>query len=241
MKTLVLGASGATGKHLVEQLLEMGQEVKAIVRTPSNLPESWKESERLTIIQGSISEITKTQMVEYIGDCEAVASCLGHSLSLKGIYEKPRKLVRDAVKLVCETVQQNSPVKPIKVLLMNTAGNSNRDLVEPISFGQKLIIGLLRLVLPPHVDNENAADYLRTEIGQNNSKIEWVTIRPDTLLSDDKVTEYELHKSPTRSALFNPGKTSRINVGNFMAKLVIDDRLWNKWKGQMPVIYNKDS
>ena len=123
---------------------------------------------------------------------------------------------------------------------MNTAGNSNRDIDEPISFGQKLIIGLLRLVLPPHVDNENAADYLRTEIGQNNSKIEWVTIRPDTLLSDDKVTAYELHKSPTRSALFNPGKTSRINVGNFMAKLVVDDNLWNNWKGQMPVIYNKE-
>ena len=124
---------------------------------------------------------------------------------------------------------------------MNTAGNSNRDIDEPISFAQKLIIGLLRLVLPPHVDNENAADYLRTEIGQNNSKIEWVTIRPDTLLSDEQVTEYELNASPTRSALFNPGKTSRINVGNFMAKLILDDTLWNTWKGQMPVIYNKES
>lgn len=38
MKALVLGASGATGKHLVEQLLELGYEVKAIARTPENLP-----------------------------------------------------------------------------------------------------------------------------------------------------------------------------------------------------------
>ncbi len=241
MKALVVGASGATGKHLVEQLLEMGQSVKAIVRTPENLPNSWKENERLTIIQGSISEISKAQMVEYISDCDAMASCLGHILNLKGIYGKPRKLVTDAVKLVCESVKQNAPEKPVKVLLMNTAGNSNRDLDEPISVAQKMIIGLLRLILPPHVDNENAADYLRTEIGQNNSTIEWVTIRPDTLLSDEQVTDYELHASPTRSALFNPGKTSRINVGNFMAKLATDDNLWNKWKGQMPVIYNKNS
>ncbi|PKL77531.1 MAG: NAD-dependent epimerase [Ignavibacteriae bacterium HGW-Ignavibacteriae-4] len=241
MKTLVLGASGATGKHLVEQLLEMGQSVKAIVRTPSNLPESWNENERLTIIQGSISEISKAQMIEYISDCDAVASCLGHSLSLKGIYGKPQKLVTNAVKLICESVKQNATEKPIKVLLMNTAGNSNRDLNEPISVGQKMVIGFLRLVLPPHVDNENAADYLRTEIGQNNPTIEWVTIRPDTLLNDEVVTEYELHPSPTRSALFNPGKTSRINVGNFMAKLATDDNLWNTWKSQMPVIYNKDS
>jgi hypothetical protein len=24
-----------------------------------------------------------------------------------------------------------------------------------------------------------------------------------------------------------------------MARLIIEDDLWNKWKGQMPVIYNK--
>jgi hypothetical protein len=52
------------------------------------------------------------------------------------------------------------------------------------------------------------------------------------------VSEYELYASPTRSALFNPGKTSRVNVGCFMAKLIVENDLWNKWKGQMPVIYN---
>lgn len=241
MKTLVVGASGATGKHLVEQLLEMGQSVKAIVRTPENLPNSWKENERLTIIHGSISEISKAQMVEYISDCDSVASCLGHSPNLKGIYGKPRKLVTNAVKLVCESVKQNAHNKPVKVLLMNGAGTNNGDLEESISVGQRFVIGLLRLLLPPLSDNEKAADYLRIEIGQNNPAIEWVTIRPDTLLSDEEVTNYELHPSPTRSAIFNPGKTSRINVGNFMARLSTDDNLWNNWKGQMPVIYNKDS
>lgn len=241
MKTLVLGASGATGKYLVEQLLEMGHEVKAIVRNPEKLPKSWHENKNLTIINGSISEVSKDQMADYLSDCDVVASCLGHNLSLKGIFGKPRRLVTDAIRLVCETIQKSPSEKPIKILLMNTAGNSNRDLLEPISLGQKMIIGILRLILPPHVDNENAADYLRTEIGQNNTAIEWVTIRPDTLLSDEQVTEYELHQSPTRSAIFNPGKTSRINVGNFMARLITDDNLWNIWKGQMPVIYNKDS
>ena len=60
---------------------------------------------------------------------------------------------------------------------MNTTGNSNRDLDEPISCGQKCVIGLLRLVLPPHVDNENAADYLRTQVGQNDPDIEWAPAR----------------------------------------------------------------
>lgn len=122
---------------------------------------------------------------------------------------------------------------------MNTTGNRNRDLNEPVSFAQRCVIGLLRLCLPPHVDNEEAADYLRTKIGQNDKAVEWVAVRPDGLTNEGAVTEYELHASPIRSAIFDAGKTSRINVGHFMADLISDSEIWNKWKGQMPVIYNK--
>lgn len=119
---------------------------------------------------------------------------------------------------------------------MNTTGNRNGDLNEPISFAQKSIIGLLRILLPPHVDNENAADHLRTQVGQNNQFIEWAAVRLDGLVDEDEVTDYAIHPSPIRSAIFDAGKTSRINVGHFMANLINDDDLWNKWKGQMPVI-----
>ena len=130
---------------------------------------------------------------------------------------------------------------PVKFLLMNTAGNSNRDLSEPISFGHKCVIWLLRLLLPPHVDNEKAADFLRTEIGANGTTLEWSVVRPDGLIDESEATEYEVHPSPTRSAIFNAGTTSRITVGHFMAELITDDGTWSKWKGQMPVIYNKIS
>ncbi|MCB0202990.1 MAG: NAD(P)H-binding protein, partial [Anaerolineae bacterium] len=129
--------------------------------------------------------------------------------------------------------------QPAKFVLMNTAGNSNRDLQEPVSFAQQCVIGLLRLLVPPHPDNEKAADYLRTQVGQNNPAIEWAAVRPDALQNESEVTEYELHPSPTRSAIFNSGKTSRINVAHFMAELVTNQETWHQWKGQMPVIYNK--
>jgi hypothetical protein len=122
---------------------------------------------------------------------------------------------------------------------MNTAGNRNRDLSERISVAQKFVIWLLRLLLPPTIDNEKAADYLRAEIGQNDGGIEWVAVRPDNLIDEGEVTEYTVHASPTRSAIFDAGTTSRINVGHFMADLITDQDTWNKWKGQMPVIYNK--
>jgi len=239
MTTLVVGASGATGKQLVEQLLNMEQKVKVIVRSTGKIPDSWNNNDKVLIIKASITKISVAEMATYVKDCHAVASCLGHNPTWKGIYGKPRKLVTNTVRLLCNAIKKNSPEKPIKFVLMNTAGNRNRDLAEPISFGQSLVIGLLRLLLPPHPDNEKAADLLRENIGQKNTLIEWVAVRPDTLINQDKVTEYELYASPTRSALFNPGNTSRINVGHFMAKLIVENNLWNKWKGQMPVIYNK--
>ncbi|MDQ3534287.1 MAG: SDR family oxidoreductase [Bacteroidota bacterium] len=238
MTTLVVGASGATGKSLVEQLLKMGQNVKVIVRPAGKIPDSWIREDKVSIIKANINEIGVDEMAGYIKDCQAIASCLGHNLTWRGIYGKPRKLVTDAVRLLCDAIKKNLPEIPVKFLLMNTAGNRNRDLKEQISFREKSVIGLLRLLLPPHSDNEEAADYLRVNIGQNDSSIQWIVVRPDTLTNEDKVTEYTVHASPSRSAIFNPGKTSRINVGYFMAELITQDDLWEIWRWKMPVIYN---
>ena len=239
MTVLVVGASGATGRQLVEQLLIQGYKVKVIVRSPEKLPKLWRNNDSLQIISASILELSDKEMNDYVFGCHAIASCLGHNMNWKGIYGHPRKLVTDATRKLCNAIEVSKPKKPVKYVLMNTAGNSNRDLSEPISFGQKCVIGFLRLLLPPHVDNENAADYLRTEIGQNQKFIEWTVVRPDNLINEEEVTDYEIHSSPTRSAIFNAGKTSRINVGDFMTTLINNTDLWNKWKGQMPVIYNK--
>ncbi len=209
------------------------------MRSPDNLPEALKHHDHLSVISASILDLGDAEMAQHVKGCAAVASCLGHNLSWKGIYGHPRRLVTDATRRLCAAIKANMPEKPTRFVLMNTAGNSNRDLKEPISLGERFVIGLIRIFLPPHVDNENAADYLRINFGQDDKVIEWVVVRPDTLTNEDKVTEYEVHPSPIRSAIFNAGRTSRINVGHFMAGLITDDYTWNRWKGQMPVIYNK--
>ncbi len=241
MTTLVLGATGATGKQLVEQLLNMGQKVKVIVRPTGKIPDNWKSNDNISIIEATISKISVSEMTNYINDCQSVASCLGHNITVKGVFGKPRNLVSDAIRLLIDATQKNSPENPIRLVLMNTTANRNRELNENVSLGEKIVMGLIRLLVPPQLDNEKAADILRVDIGQNNKLIQWVAVRPDTLINEDIISEYEIYASPTRSAMFNPGKTSRINVGHFMAKLIIDYDLWHKWKGQMPVIYNKIS
>ena len=73
----------------------------------------------------------------------------------------------DATRRICEALRTEGRDEPARFVLMNTAGNSNRDLEEKISLAQSLVMLLLRLVLPPHVDNEKAADYLRVTVGQS--------------------------------------------------------------------------
>ncbi len=241
MTTLVVGASGATGRLLVEQLLHRGQQVKAIVRSIDGLPESIRSDPHLTLILASLLDLSEAEITLHIRGCSSVASCLGHNLSLKGIYGHPRRLVTDATRRLCQALKAAGTGEPRKFVLMNTTGNSNRDLREPRSIGDRFVIGFIRHLLPPHLDNEQAADHLRVKVGQNNDAIEWVAVRPDSLINEDKVTPYEVVASPTRSPIFNSGKTSRINVAHFMSELIINDDVWNHWKGQMPVLYNKDT
>lgn len=241
MTVLVVGASGATGRQLVGQLVMQGHSVKVVVRSPNKLPNAWHNTKHIQIVTASLLELSDAQLMGLTLDCNAIASCLGHTMSWKGIYGQPRMLVTTAVQRLCTAVDTHKPESPVKFVLMNTIGNRNRDTNEAISLAQKCVIGLLRMLLPPHVDNEKAADYLRTQIGQHNPFVEWAAVRPDSLLNTDEVTEYELHPSPITSAIFGNGKTSRINVAHFMAQLIKDEDLWLKWKGKMPVIYNRKS
>ncbi len=241
MNNLVVGATGATGRLLTEELLNRRQNVKVIVRSPGKLPPAVRNHDNLTVIEASVLDLSDAELAQHVKGCDAVASCLGHNMTLKGLFGHPRSLVTEATRRLCEAIRANGPEKPVKFVLMNTTGNRNRDLDEPIPFAQKFVVGLLRLLLPPHRDNEQAADYLRSTVGQNDALIEWTAVRPDSLIDEDEVTGYDVHPSPIRSAIFDPGQTSRINVGHFMADLITKDDIWQKWQGQMPVIYNKVS
>ncbi|QND53251.1 SDR family oxidoreductase [Phyllobacterium sp. 628] len=239
MTVLVVGASGATGRLVVGQLLGRGMPVRAIIRPQSSLPDNLSNRKNLTIIRTVVSDLTDADMAQHVKGCDAILSCLGHNMSFKGIYGQPRRLVADATRRLCKAVITGKPQQPVKFVLMNTAGNSNRDLSERVSWAEKCVIGLVRLLVPPHADNEKAADFLRVEIGQTHPDIEWAAVRPDSLTNADAITDYDEHPSPIRSAIFNPGSTSRINVAHFMAELVTNPDKWRRWKGQMPVIYNR--
>src|SRR6056297_250250 len=237
---LLLGATGATGRLLLRQLLGQGHEVRAIVRSPDSLPPDLSGHPRLSLIEATVLDLDDEALRRHVQGCAAVASCLGHTLSFRGMFGAPRKLVTDSLRRVCEQVIVTGPRRRVRVVLMGSSGVRNRDAAERISLAQSLVILALRWLLPPHRDNEQAAEYLRTQIGQDDPFIEWSVVRPDGLVDEDAVGEYELHASPTRSAIFDAGSVSRASVAHFMSRLAADEATWDEWRGRMPVIYGRE-
>jgi putative NADH-flavin reductase len=85
MTTLVVGASGATGRLLVVQLLSRGVKVRAIVRATDHLTEESKNHQNLTVIKASLLDISDNDLAGYVNGCDSIASCLGHNMTVKGI------------------------------------------------------------------------------------------------------------------------------------------------------------
>lgn len=238
MTVLVLGATGATGRLVVQQLLAKGTPVKALVRSKARLLPLFQDLYHLEIAETNITDLTIEQWQAHLKGITCVVSCLGHNMTFRGLYGHPRRLVTDVLARIHQATERLAPTVPIKYILMNTTGVSNPDLAEQQSTGEKIVTGLLRYCLPPHADNEDAAYYLRTQVGQDNAHLRWVTVRPDGLVDSTDISDYIEVPSPTRSPIFDAGKTSRINVGHFMMRLILEEGTWRQWQGQSPVLYN---
>lgn len=232
MKVMVLGATGATGHLVVKQLLDAECDVVALVRNTEVLA----EHPRLNQVNNTALSLESQHLQRLISDCDAVISCLGHNMTLQGVYGAPRMLVTNSLQRVISLTSKQRE-RPLKLVLMSSAGVRNLVLQERVEQSEKWLNLLLRWMLPPHRDNEKAAKLLNRNSASHNS-LEWAIVRPDTLIDQSQVSDYQWHQSPTRSALFNAGETSRINVANALCRLVLDDDLWLQWHGQMPVIYN---
>jgi nucleoside-diphosphate-sugar epimerase len=236
MNVLVLGATGKTGRELVKQLLERDHDVRLVVRSPGKLPDEVAGRPKASVIEASILDLTDDELAGHVEGCDAVVSCLGHVLDFRGIYGEPRKLCTDATRRACEAIDRLRPSEPTRFILMNTVGVANPELGEQRTWHDRGLLTLLRHVLPPHRDNELAAEHLQQVVGTESEHVEWCCVRPDSLI-DAEVSGYVIEPSPS-TGLFTGRPTTRANVGHFMCELIDKAELWSKWKFRMPVIMN---
>ena len=236
--TLVVGATGMTGRPLVEQLLCENHKVRVVVRSSLKLSAKVLENPNTTVIEASVLDLTDEEMAEHVKDCDAVVSCLGHVMDFNGMFGEPKKPCTDATRRLCDAIEKNSPQKPAKFILMNTVGVLNPDLEEKRTWLERRILTLLRHTLPPHTDNETAAEHLHQNVGKENEHIEWCSVCPDSLI-DAEVSPYEIKESPS-TGILTGRPTTRSNVAHFMTELIENAELWSTWKFRMPVIMNSE-
>lgn len=235
MRVIQFGASGATGQLVTDQLIERGMKVRLVVRDQNRLSAHIRTHEDVEIIEASIDEVSTDRFTPLLADCQVVICTLGHNLTFKGLFGPPHKLVTHQVQKILLAASKEREQR--KLILMSTTAYTNRRSGERDGIREAIVRGLLRLLLPPHRDNMLAADTL---VRRENppERVEWVAVRPDSLIDEQEVSPYQVVEHFTRSPVFDAGKTSRINVAHFMASLLEDEELWERWKSKTPVIYN---
>jgi nucleoside-diphosphate-sugar epimerase len=234
---LLVGGTGRTGGRVLVQLLARGVAVRAIVRSAARLPGGAAGDPLLTVVEADLLSLAPGELRRQLEGCDTVVSCLGHNLTVKGVFGPPFDVVARAVSNLARAVEATRPARPVRLVLMSTVSvNRPAKADTRRGAGERLLLSVLRGLVPPARDNQRAADLLARQIGPGGRAIEWVVVRPDTLLDGD-VTEYRL-SGELVSSLFRPDQTNMANVAHFICELVTDEHAWQRWKGGMPVIVN---
>ena len=244
--TLVVGATGATGKWVVKLLLDQGHNVKVVVRSKERMLAALQELseddtttplDHLSTTEASLLDLSDDQLQEQVKDCDAVVSCLGHNMDFKGLWGQPRKLVTDAtMRLTAAMAATASPTKRAKFILMGSDGVANpsgQD--DKRTFGERIVLSLLRLLVPPHVDNEGAAAYVHS-LGTSGT-VEWSVVRPTDLIDGKPTGKFQLFDKP-QGGLFGAGQATRSHVAQCMVELITYEDKWNDYKFKMPVLHD---
>src|SRR6185295_740494 len=94
-RVLILGATGGTGRQLVQQALDRGLSVTALARDPSRLR---IEHPRLKVIQGDV--LDERSVDAAVRGQDAVVSALGHKR-----YFRPTRILSDGTRNVVRAME----------------------------------------------------------------------------------------------------------------------------------------
>jgi len=237
---LLVGGTGRTGQRVLQQLLSRGVVVRVIVRSRGKIAADIALNPNLAVVEGDLLSLSEEEMQRHVSGCEAVISCLGHVVSFRGVLGPPHRLVTLATTRLCRAIEALQPAQPVRLVLMSSVSvNRPGGLDTRRGMFELGFMWMLRGVIPPARDNQQAANFLHDSIGTDNPFVQWVAVRPDTLLEGD-VSQYALHQGLV-SSLFAPARTNMANVAHFMCELATNPKTWNDWQGKLPVIINAGS
>ena len=197
MRLAVFGTAGRTGKPLLEQALQAGYEVVALVRTPSKLP---MQHPKLIVIQGDAMNPVDVDKV--VQGSDAVISVIGQS---KGA---PRNTQTVAITNIIAAMNKYSVKR-----LVSLTGAGVDDPHDRPKFANHLIKLALRL-LSGHVlkDAEDHAEAMR------KSNLDWVIVRGPMLNEGPHTGKYRVGWVGVNTG----SRISRADLADFILKQTTD-------------------
>ncbi len=204
MKLVVFGASGQTGRLLVEQALGLGHEVTVYVRREGAFEEGRKG---LTVVTGQLNDTAK--LGQAITGADVCISTLGgNSLS------KRNPEITSGISNIV-TAMESAGVK--RFLYMSSVGaGDSRYYMGP--FIRLLVVGiLLRIPLADHTQNEKHIAA---------SSLQWTIVRPGTLSNGEKTGKFRFGTEFTK--MTGNTKISRADVAAFILEQGILSTYINK-------------
>jgi putative NADH-flavin reductase len=207
MKIAVFGATGRTGRHVVEQALARGDEIKALVRDPSKLGIS---DENLEVVQGDVLDSTK--VAETVAGTDAVLIALGQTKT------SPKDVQTRGTRNIVAAMKEHGVWR-----LVSLTGAGVRDPRDEPKLADKAITFLLKRLQPDVLkDAEGHAEVIR------KSGLEWVLVRGPRLTDGPRTGEYRVGYVGKNSGT----RASRADVAEFMLRQLEGD----EYLGRMPMI-----
>ena len=210
MKLAIFGATGETGKQLVRQALEKGNEVIAYIRNPSKLN---IEHECLTVIHGELNE--KTKIESAISGVDAVLSVLGPR---GGSKSKP--ITQGMQNIILSMEKHNIR----RLIISSTLSLSDpEDLPD---FKARVLVNLVKLIIRSAYE-----EIINVGKVVQDSKLDWTIIRLSLLNNNPKSGKVKVGYLGKKEVGL---KISRADIADFMLKQVQDTTYIRK----APVISN---
>lgn len=204
MKIVVFGASGKTGRLVLDEALAKGYEVIAYVRNKESVQ---SVHPNLTVVVGHLNEKEKLKSV-ITGSDVCISTLGGASLT------KHNHAIMEGIDNIVGIIEEAN-VKRFIYLSSIGAGDSRRCMAQPARF---LIADLLlRVPLADHNTNENRI---------TRSQLEWTIIRPGGLT--DGAKSANLEHGAEYAKLKGNLSISRASVAAFILDQLTDKNYLNK-------------
>jgi len=209
MKLAVLGATGRTGRLLVEQALGQGHQIRALVRNPEKLGTLRPKVETVA------GDATRAEDVErLVAGCDAVISTLGHTAGTSADMQTT------ATRNVLHAMRRHGARR-----LISLTGAGVPDTHDEPGFVEKLFHVALRIFA-----KKVQEDAIRHAEAIRSSDLDWTIVRVPMLRDGPGG-----HEIKVGYAGKGPGtKIERPDVARFMLQQLTDD----EWVKKSPMISN---